>query len=283
MNGTILVTGAGGMLGRDLVAAAKGRGWNVAAFTRAGLDVSDEAAVRCAVSEAHPTVIVNCAAFTRVDDCEIEEARARLVNGDSVAVLSRAANEVSALLVQVSTDFVFDGRSTVPYREDDETSPVSAYGRSKLLGEENARLSKEHLIVRTSWLYGLSGWNFIEALRKQIDAGKNELNVVDDQVGSPTSATDLADAILDLIAAGARGIVHFSNSGSVSWFGYAKEISRRLGWKAQVWPISSEMLARPARRPAHSVLDTSRYTGMTGRTPRLWTEPLAEYLDHSRS
>lgn len=278
MSAPWLVTGAAGMLGRDLVALAGALSIPVVAKSRAELDVADPDAVRAAVRAARPAVVVNCAAFTKVDDCEEEVATARRVNGEAVAHLAAAAAEAGALLVQVSTDFVFDGRKTEPYLEDDPVSPVSEYGRSKLLGEEAARACPAHLVVRTSWLYGTSGWNFIEALRKQVRAGKTELTVVDDQVGSPTSTVDLARALVALVEAGARGTVHFSNAGAVSWFGYAREIARLHGWNVQVWPISSEMLGRPAPRPAYSAMSTARFTALTGRSPRPWGEPLAEYV-----
>jgi dTDP-4-dehydrorhamnose reductase len=274
-----LVTGAAGMLGRDLVALLERRGAAVVARDLPDFDISREEAVLHALAEIEPRTIVNCAAFTKVDDCEVEVALARRVNGEAVATLARGANRVGATLVQISSDYVFDGRSGRPYLEDDPPSPLSEYGRSKLLGEESARRADEHLVVRTSWLYGASGWNFIEALRKQVDGGKGELSVVDDQVGSPTATTDLAEAIADLVGAGARGTVHFTNSGSVSWFGFAREIARRLGWSVKIWPLSSEMLARPAKRPAFSVLDASRFASLTGRVPRPWTEPLGEYLE----
>lgn len=278
MSAPWLVTGAAGMLGRDLVALAGALSIPVVAKSRAELDVADPDAVRAAVRAAKPAVVVNCAAFTKVDDCEEEVATARRINGEAVVHLAAAAAEAGALLVQVSTDFVFDGRKTEPYLEDDPVSPVSEYGRSKLLGEEAARACPAHLVVRTSWLYGTSGWNFIEALRKQVRAGKTELTVVDDQVGSPTSTVDLARALVALVEAGARGTVHFSNAGAVSWFGYAKEIARLHGWNVQVWPISSEMLNRPAPRPSFSAMSTDRFTALTGRSPRPWGEPLAEYV-----
>ena len=274
----LLVTGAGGMLGQDLLAACARQGVPVTGHAKGDLDVSDREAVFASVRAASPSVIVNCAAFTKVDDCESRRDHARSVNGEALAHLAEAADDAGALLVQVSTDFVFDGSLRRPLQEHDPVGPLSEYGRSKLLGEENAGRAKRHLVVRTSWLYGRGGWNFVEALRKQIDGGKKLLTVVDDQVGSPTATPDVAEALLALIDAGALGTVHFSNSGAVSWFGYAQEIARLAGWDVEVKPISSSELSRPAPRPEYSVLDTNRYAGLTGRTPRPWQQPLAEYV-----
>jgi dTDP-4-dehydrorhamnose reductase len=273
-----LVTGAGGMLGQDLLAACARDGVAVMGLSKAELDVSVRDSVLATVREIRPAVIVNCAAFTKVDDCEARVDTARAVNGEAVAHLAEAADEVGALLVQVSTDFVFDGSLRRPLQEHDPVGPISEYGRSKLLGEENAGKAARHLVVRTSWLYGRGGWNFVEALRKQVAAGKKQLTVVEDQVGSPTATPDVADALLALVGSGALGTVHFANAGETSWFGYAQEIARLAGWGVEVSPISSAELSRPAPRPEYSVLDTARYEGLTGRHPRPWREPLAEYV-----
>jgi dTDP-4-dehydrorhamnose reductase len=265
------------MLGRDLLREGERRGIRMIGRDLPELDVTDDVALGAAIRGLSPEVVVNCAAFTKVDDCEKERDLARRVNGEAVANLAAAADEAGALLVQISTDFVFDGSLRRPLREDDPVGPISEYGRSKLLGEENARRAAEHLVIRTSWLFGVDGWNFVEAIRKQVRAGRSELTVVDDQVGSPTSTVDLSAAICDLVAAGARGVVHFSNAGEVSWRGFAEEIVRIDGKPVRVTPIDSATLGRPAPRPAWSVLDTGRFRELVGHPPRSWQSALADY------
>jgi dTDP-4-dehydrorhamnose reductase len=274
----ILVTGASGMLGSDLVAALAAVGYEVFARPRADLDIADEKQVASTLSQLRPEVVVNCAAFTKVDACETDP-RAFEVNAKAVGLLADACGHVSALLVQMSTDFVFDGGKRSPYQEEDPTSPLSAYGRSKLAGEEAALRLPGSLVVRASWLFGRSGWNFVEAILKQVEAGKDRLSVVADQVGRPTSTTDLSEAIVALLEAGATGIYHFANRGEVSWQELATEILRLAGHgNVPIDPTTSQALARPAQRPAYSVLDTGKYERLTGRAVRHFGLPLAEYL-----
>ena len=189
----VLVTGASGMLGSDLVFLLTAAGYDVLARPRADLDITDSGAVARALRELRPDVLVNCAAFTKVDDCETDP-RAFQVNAEAVANLADACGHVGAQLVQISTDFVFDGARQEPYREDDPVNPTSAYGRSKRAGEEEAMRLPGSLVVRASWLFGRSGWNFVEAILKQVETGKTRLSVVVDQVGRPTSTTDLSEA-----------------------------------------------------------------------------------------
>jgi dTDP-4-dehydrorhamnose reductase len=185
---------------------------------------------------------------------------------------------VGALLIQLSTDYVFAGDGSRPYTETDPVAPASAYGRSKLEGERLARTAHRHLIVRTAWLYGHGGANFVEAIRRQIEGGATALRVVADQVGSPTFCDDLAEALLDLVDADARGVVHAVNSGSTSWHGFAVEIARRLGAEVVVRAVTTADYPRPARRPANSVLDTSRLAAAIGRHLPVWQDALARYL-----
>ncbi|MGV8041883.1 MAG: SDR family oxidoreductase [Thermoanaerobaculaceae bacterium] len=187
------------------------------------------------------------------------------------------ANAVGSVLVHLSTDYVFDGRPGRAWREDDPTGPLSAYGRSKLAGERVASLAAQHLIVRTAWLFG-EGWNFVEAIRKQLDAGRRELAVVSDQVGSPTLAVDLAEALVELLERSARGVVHAVNDGATSWHGFACEIVRLLGADAVVRAIRSDELGRPAPRPANSVLDTSRLRELLGHGLPPWQDALRRHL-----
>ncbi len=274
----ILVTGASGMLGSDLVPVLAGAGHDVFARPRSDLDITKEKDVALAFREIRPHVVVNCAAFTRVDDCE-SDPRALEVNARGVHRLAEHSLRHAAQLVQISTDFVFDGEKREPYCEEDATNPLSAYGRGKRQGEEAALRVPSGLVVRSSWLFGPAGWNFIEAILKQVEAGRRKLTVVNDQTGRPTATSDLSEAILALIEAGAVGIYHFANRGEVTWFDFAREIlvlSER--GDVEVEPIGSETLGRPARRPPYSVLDISRYERVTGRPVRHHREALVEYL-----
>jgi dTDP-4-dehydrorhamnose reductase len=273
----LLVTGCNGQLGRALHGAGPARGHEVVGVDLPELDITDPAAVRGAVARIRPDAIVNCAAYTAVDAAEADEARALAVNGGAVAGLAAVADEAGALLVQISTDFVFDGASKHPYREDDPPHPLSAYGRTKLAGERGAELARRHLIVRTAWLFG-DGANFVEAIHRQLDAGASELRVVGDQRGCPTYAVDLAGALLRLLEAGASGVVHVVNQGQASWFEFAVEIVRQLGAAAEVVPISTADAARPAPRPAYSVLDASRFRGIVGADLPPWQDALARRL-----
>ncbi|MGZ7042451.1 MAG: SDR family oxidoreductase, partial [Thermoanaerobaculia bacterium] len=193
-----LITGGGGMVATDLREELTAHGERVIGAAKSALDITDGDSVRRVVREEQPDVIINCAAFTRVDDAETQEPAANAINGSAVEMLANAANERDALLVQVSTDFVFDGTSTTPYEVNAATSPLSAYGRSKLLGEQAAATATKHLIVRSSWLFGVHGNNFVEAIRNQVRKGTNPLRVVADQRGRPTYARHLAQAIVRL-------------------------------------------------------------------------------------
>ena len=275
----LLITGVHGQLGRALERQARLRGLTVAGHDLDTLDIRDPAAVAELFGRLEPSTLVNCAAFTAVDACETDEATAMAVNGTAVGHLAAACNAAGALLVHLSTDYVFSGDGTSPYTESDPVAPASAYGRSKLEGERLARTAGHHLIVRTAWLYGHGGANFVEAIRRQIDGGAASLRVVADQVGSPTFCDDLAEALLNLVDSGARGVVHAANSGSTSWHGFAVEIARRLGAEVVVRAVATADFPRPAKRPAYSVLDTSRLAELIGRHLPPWQEALARYLE----
>ena len=265
------------MLGTDLRDELTARGERVVALSRNDLDVTDSRAINACVTEHRPDVIVNCAAYTKVDHAEAEESAANAINGSAVELLAHAANHVGALLVQVSTDFVFDGDAREPYEVTATTRPLSAYGRSKLLGEIAAAHAQKHLIVRTSWLFGVHGPNFVEAIRNQIRKGTNPLRVVDDQRGKPTYTPHLARAIVRLAQNDdARGVVHYADADECSWFDFASAIAE--GNDVEVKPVSSDQFPRPAKRPAYSVLSTERYERLTGVTPDSWRQGLREYL-----
>ena len=286
-----LIFGGTGMLGRAVVAEARRRGKAALALAHGQADVTDGERVRYWVETFRPEVIVNCAAATRVDDCESDEAAATAVNGDAVGHLARAAAAAGAKLVQVSTDYVFDGRAGLSdpptaYAEDAPTAPLSAYGRSKLAGERGALAGDggdRNLVVRTSWLFGPGGPNFVAAIVRQIESGEIEngrrrLRVVDDQTGCPTYTPYLARAIWDLAAAGATGIVHYRNREPVTWCGFAREIVHLVDCAVEVVPVSTAELPRPAPRPGWSVLDVTRFERIVGRRVEPWGLGLVEYL-----
>lgn len=270
----ILVVGANGMLGRDLMTVLPGdaRGVDVDE-----VDITSYDSVHRVVLTLKPRVIVNAAAYTDVDGCETEKERAMQVNAEGVANLAFAAKDVGALLVQVSTDYVFDGGKGSPYLEDDLPHPLSVYGEPKYAGELNAQLAPEHLIVRTQWLYGIHGKNFVETMLR-LGAEKKEVSVVNDQIGTPTWTVDLSRAILALIEKGCRGIFHGVNAGSCSWNEFARAIFAEAGMAVEVKPISTAQLGRPAPRPLFSVLDTAKMTQETGLELQEWREALNHYL-----
>ncbi len=274
----ILITGVNGQLGRAVEHDATTRGLSVAGSDVDTLDITDAAAVDRWVGTHRPRALINCAAYTAVDDCEAHEEEAALVNGTAVAHLAASCTRVGATLVHVSTDYVFDGSTRQPYREQDPTGPPSAYGRTKLIGEQEARGASRHLIVRTAWLYGLGGKNFVEAIRRQVESHVPELRVVADQCGCPTFCDDLAAALLDLVATDYSGIVHAANSGQTTWHGFACEIVRLLGSATPVHPVSTDSFPRPAPRPAYSVLDTTLLERLIDRPIPTWQDALARYL-----
>jgi dTDP-4-dehydrorhamnose reductase len=267
------------MVGHDVCAALESRGEAVLPLTRSDLDITNAAAVREAVRRAKPDVIVNCAAYTKVDDAEAHEHLATAINGSAVEFLADAANEADALLVQISTDFVFDGSKRTPYEVNDVPAPLSAYGRSKLAGEQAASIARKRIILRTAWLFGVHGQNFVELIRKQIRKG-NPLRVVNDQRGRPTYTPHLANAIISLAQRAhdyedARGVFHYADQPECTWFDFARAF---VGDQVTVTPVSSEAFPQRAKRPGYSVLSTERYERITGVKPESWEEGLREYL-----
>ncbi|MCZ2262215.1 dTDP-4-dehydrorhamnose reductase [Isoptericola sp. QY 916] len=248
-----LVVGAAGMLGTDLLARLRDGGADVVGLGRADLDVTDADAVLAAVRGSD--VVVNCAAWTAVDDAEAHEDDAFRVNATGAAHLARAAHQEGARLVQVSTDYVFDGAATAPYAEDAPLAPVSAYGRTKAAGEWAVRAeAPDHLTVRTAWLYGAHGGCFPRTMAR-LGAENDRLAVVDDQVGQPTWTRDLADLIVRLVEADApAGTYHGTASGRTSWFGFTRRILASAGLTTPLEPTTSDAFVRPAPRPGFSVL-----------------------------
>lgn len=250
-----LVTGAGGMLGRDLTAVLGRHGEAVIALTRRELDVRDPRAVADRIGEHKPDVVVNCAAWTAVDKAEDCEAEALLVNGSGVANLAAACRRHGSRLVQISTDYVFGQRVQDSYSEADDPAPLNAYGRTKLAGEQAALGLAGGYVVRTAWLYGAHRPNFVTTMLGRARNGADAA-VVADQRGQPTWSADLAERIVALVRAGARpGIYHGTSSGATTWYGLAREVFRLAGADpGQVRPLTSAPYAQPAARPACSVL-----------------------------
>ncbi len=252
-----LITGAGGLLGRDLVTVLAQSGQQVTALTRGELDITDAAAAAAAVRALGPGIVVNCAAWTAVDDAELDEDLALRVNGQGAANLAAACAGTGARLIQVSTDYVFDGDASQPYQESAAPGPRTAYGRTKLAGERAVRelLPQHGYVLRTAWLYGAHGPNFVRTMIR-LERERPVVEVVDDQHGQPTWAADVARQIITLARSGApAGIYHATSSGATTWCGLAREIFRLAGAdEARVQPVSSREYQRPAPRPAYSVL-----------------------------
>ncbi|MFD2026056.1 dTDP-4-dehydrorhamnose reductase [Promicromonospora aerolata] len=252
-----LVVGAAGMLGQDVVAAARAAGHDVTGIGRSDLDITDAATVSDVV--AGHDVVVNCAAWTAVDDAETHEAEAFAVNAAGAANLARVTAAAGARLVHVSTDYVFDGRATEPYPEDAPVRPRSAYGRTKAAGEWAVRAeAPDAVVVRTAWLYGAGGRCFPRTIAR-VAGERDRLSVVDDQTGQPTWTADLAHLIVRLVGAKAPGgIYHGTSSGQVTWFGFAREVVAASGHTTPVDPTTSAAYQLPAPRPAYSVLGHDR-------------------------
>ncbi|HEX2252213.1 MAG TPA: dTDP-4-dehydrorhamnose reductase [Thermoanaerobaculia bacterium] len=277
-----LVLGGTGMLGRAVVAAGRRRGASVLGLSHAQGDVTDRERLLYWADTFRPTVVFHCAAFTRVDDCETRRDHAFAVNAEGAAHAAAAAERVGARLVFVSTDYVFDGRGDAPYDEDDATHPLSVYGASKLEGERRALAgSEEALVVRTSWLFGPGGPNFVATIARRVEEGGG-LRVVDDQTGCPTYTPFLARALWDLATAGARGVVHYRNREPVTWYGFAREIAHLIDRTTPVEPVTTAEFPRPAPRPAYSVLGVERFERITGRGVEPWAVGLVDYLARRR-
>jgi dTDP-4-dehydrorhamnose reductase len=278
---SIVITGANGMLGHALIDALHTRGLKPIILPRAECDLAKEEDVR-KIFEHRPSLLLNCAAHTKVDQCEQEPELANRINGTAVGQMAGLCREHGTKLVHVSTDFVFNGRGTQPYKIDEPVAPLSAYGKSKLLGEVELQKNapKDWLIVRTAWVYGRHGANFPRTMVTVARAGK-PLAVVSDQVGSPTYTVDLAAGILSLLDHNAQGIYHISNSGQTNWCDFARESLKEFGVDHPVSAITSadweKQKPNAAARPRYSVLDLSRFEETTGGKMRPWKEALAAF------
>jgi dTDP-4-dehydrorhamnose reductase len=292
-----MVTGAGGMLADAVAlrfagegdapfgiffsdadaAAARGR-FPRGAVVELGRGAASREALARAADEAKPEWLLHLAAWTDVDGCERDTERARRSNADACGEAASVAAARGARLLAISTDYVFDGRSSRPYAEADATAPLSEYGRSKLAGEALVRAAGgEHVIVRSAWLFGPNGRNFVDTIRARLEQGQ-PVKVVGDQRGCPTYTPDLARALRTLVAGGARGTYHVTNAGEASWYELAREIGHVLGREELVTPTTTEALGRPAPRPRYSVLDGSKYAAFAGAPLPDWRDALRRHL-----
>lgn len=276
----LLVTGHRGQLGTELLQVAGAAGHDVVGFDVDTVDIADRDAVRAAVLAAAPDAVIHCAAWTAVDACEADPAKALLVNGTAVGHVAEACAAAGARLVHVSTDYVFDGTKPTAYVETDAPNPQSVYGSSKLAGERAALALPGAAVARTSWVCGAHGGNMVKTVAK-LARERDSLSFVSDQVGHPTFTSDLAPALVRLAADRRSGVFHLTNQGAVSWYEFVREIVRLLGRDpAMVHPITTAELVppRPARRPANSVLDNRAWREAGYAPLRDFRAPLAELL-----
>jgi len=283
----LLVTGAGGMLAHDVMRAGERAGHEMAGLTRAELDLTDAAAVAAAIASTRPDGAINCAAWTDVDGAERDPDAAYRVNAFGAWNVAAACAAVDALLVYVSTDFVFDGAKTTPYTEFDPVNPIGAYGASKEAGERLVRqcLPDRHIIARTSWLFGPNGKNFVKTIQR-LATNLPTVPIVADQIGCPTHTADLARKLVELSENPLPGTYHISGAGQCSWFDFARAIAARGGLSGEILPITAaeyaERFQSPTRRPAYSVMrhQALEMRGMNDMPP--WEVALDDYLERMR-
>ncbi|MEN8906307.1 MAG: dTDP-4-dehydrorhamnose reductase [Clostridiales bacterium] len=273
----ILISGNKGQLGREITKQTNSDEYSITGADIDELDITDFNATDLFVSNIKPDVIINCSAYTNVDACEDNESLAFKVNASGARNLSLCAKKIGAKIVHISTDYVFDGNATKPLKEYDNISPINKYGESKEYGERLVRETNEkHFILRTSWLYG-DGNNFVKTMLK-LSETRDNLDVVDDQVGSPTSTVDLAKCILELVSTELYGTYHATNEGVCSWYDFAKKIFELKGIDMMVNRVNSEQFKRKAKRPAYSVLENFMLNVEGKNCFRHWEESLEEYL-----
>lgn len=276
LNARVVLFGSRGMIGSSLAKLLTGE--HLTSFSHQELDITDYLAVERVLLKTKPELVVNAAAFTRVDDCEKLQETAFLVNAQAPAHLAGLCKKYNAMLIHYSTDYIFDGNNQVPYIEDHPTNPVSYYGVTKWEGEKKIISSGcSFLIIRTAWIFGKSGENFVSRLLKRAFAGAS-LKAPFDQIGTPTYAKDVAAATRKLLDVRAEGIFHFTNAGQCSRYEQAQTILKLYGLNNPVEAVTNESLSLPAKRPHFSVLDTSHYAKVTGQLPRTWQQGTAEYI-----
>ncbi|MDC0702642.1 dTDP-4-dehydrorhamnose reductase [Priestia sp. AB] len=282
MSQKVLITGANGQLGKELVELFTEKGFEVYGFGRDKMDITNQAQVQEVINTLKPDIVLHSAAHTQVDLAESEPDQAFLINAYGTRNVAVAAEAVGAKLVYVSTDYVFDGTTDEPYNEFSPTSPLGVYGKTKLAGEQFVRdLHSKFFIVRTSWVYGKHGANFVKTMLK-LGEERKELSVVSDQIGCPTYTLDLANSILEIVTSEKYGIYHVSNSGSCSWYEFAKAIFEEAGIDIQVNPCTTEEFPRPAARPAYSVFKHMSLQLNGFQQPREWKEGLLHFLSQQR-
>ncbi|PFN07048.1 dTDP-4-dehydrorhamnose reductase [Bacillus cereus] len=275
----VLVTGAKGQLGQDILRLLESYSWEVYGLGREELDITNQQQVNEKVVSIKPDVIIHTAAYTQVDQAENDLEMAFKVNGDGTKYLAQAAEEIKAKFCYISTDYVFDGTSTEPYKTEDPTNPQTIYGKSKLVGEQYTQeICSKYFIVRTSWVFGLYGNNFVKTMLRLAEE-RNELGVVHDQVGSPTYTEDLARFIIELVQSEKYGTYHGSNSGSCSWYEFAQEIFQQANVNIKVNPVTTEEFPRPAMRPKYSILDKDKITNNDFRQLPDWKVSLQSFLN----
>lgn len=266
----ILVTGAKGMLGQDLCPILEDSGAFVIETDVDTMDITNAEQVKQVLTDIHPDVVVHCAAYTNVDKAEEDFETAKLINVTGTENVAKACGKLEIPIVYISTDYVFDGTKTEPYTPDDKTNPINNYGLTKLQGEEAVKkYCEKYYIARTSWLYGHYGKNFVETMISL--AQKDEIKVVDDQIGCPTWTVELANGILKLLSK-PYGTYHVCGSGSTSWYGFAQEIFKQAGLNVNLQPCKTEEFPRPAKRPKYSVMDNEKLC-------RNWQTALHDYLE----
>jgi dTDP-4-dehydrorhamnose reductase len=274
----VLILGAQGMLGHDLVEVFS-KEYEVTGLDIEDLDITRQGATRKTIKDLLPNVVINAAGYTDVDGCEKKINKAFAVNGQGSKNVAKSCRDIGAKLIFISTDYIFDGEKGSPYREDDPPNPLSIYGESKLMGERYVEeVLDDYLIVRTQWLYGKHGRNFVETILALAEE-RDHIEVVHDQQGSPTYTADLSWGIAALVAKDSRGAFHVSNSGSCSWYDFALEIVRLANSsQVEIVPISSTVLNRPAKRPLYSILNCQRLKQAAGIEMRSWQTALLDYF-----
>lgn len=281
MNQKVLITGANGQLGKELVELFTEKGFEVYGFGRDKMDITNQVQVQEIIGAVKPNIVIHSAAHTKVDLAESEPDQAFSINAYGTRNVAVAAEAVGAKLVYVSTDYVFDGTNDEPYNEFSPTSPLGVYGKSKLAGEQFVRdLHYKFFIVRTSWVYGKYGANFVKTMLK-LGEERKELSVVADQIGCPTYTLDLANAILELVNTEKYGVYHVSNSGNCSWFEFAKAIFEEAGIDVNVTPCTTADFPRPAPRPANSILEHMSIKLNNFSSIRYWREALNCFLKNN--
>lgn len=278
MSQKVLITGANGQLGKELVEVFSESGFDVYGFGRDKMDITNQEQVQDVINTIKPNIVLHSAAYTKVDLAESEPEQAFLINAYGTRNVAVVAEEVGAKFVYISTDYVFDGTSTEPYNEFSPTSPLGVYGKSKLAGEQFVRdFHSKFFIVRTSWVYGKHGANFVKTMLK-LGEERKELSVVADQTGCPTYTLDLATSILELVATKKYGVYHISNSGSCSWFEFAKAIFEKSNLDVKVLPCTTADFPRPAARPTYSVFEHMSIRVNKIKPMRNWEEGLSSFL-----